>query len=118
MAVVIPFLGLRRPFCIWIVSQKRGAVDCGFATLLLMKKAMMVFGLVVGMASAQVDVSVAGLQVVDKGYKPEGDGENKGKELRAFNWNSGSRVALLLESKGKSIVGLDERGSTSALISR
>ena len=93
-------------------------MDCGFATLLLMKKAMMVFGLVVGMASAQVDVSVAGLQVVDKGYKPEGDGENKGKELRSFNWNSGSRVALLLESKGKSIVGLDERGSTSGLISR
>ena len=64
-----------------------------------------------GVSSAQVDVSVAGLQVVGKGYKPGGEANKNAQELRAFNWHTGTRVALLLTSKDKSIVNLDKDGS-------
>ena len=79
-----------------------------------MKKVLLTFGLAAlviatGSASAEVKMSVAGLQVVDDGYKVEG--EKGSAELRAFNWHRGTRVALLFKSEGKSIVKLDEKGS-------
>ena len=76
-----------------------------------MKRIFLILGLVGGLASAQIKVSVAGLQVVGEGYASEGAKVNQGGGLRAFNWRSGTKVALLLKSGPNSIVSLDRAGS-------
>ena len=75
-----------------------------------MKNIICAFGMLGGLASAQVEVKVAGLKVVGPAYKGEGDEKNN-SGLRAFNWSSGTKVALLLKSAEKSIVLLDKDGS-------
>lgn len=81
------------------------------ASISAMKHLMMLFGFAVSVASAQVDLSVIGLQVVGDGYSPAGGDRKMNQELRAFNWSKGTKVALLLKSQGKAIVALDEDGS-------
>ncbi len=78
-----------------------------------MKKLILLLALTGGFAVGQVGLSVAGLQVVKKGYQSEGDKDDKfgQSELRAFNWHAGTRVALMLVSEGKAIVSLDEDAS-------
>jgi len=70
---------------------------------------MMVFGLVAGVASGEVKVELAGLQVTATGYVPEG--ENEFNSLRAFNRQLGTKVGVLVTSSDKAIVKLDEEKS-------
>lgn len=75
----------------------------------------MVFGLVAGVASGEVKVELAGLQVTAKGYVPEG--ENEFNSLRAFNRQLGTKVGLLVTSSDKAIVKLDEEKSKVTVFS-
>jgi len=68
-----------------------------------MKRLFLLGILATGSAWSQVKVSVVGLKIVSKPYQEEGSDQ----ELRAFNWSAGTQVALLIESKGKSIVEMD-----------
>lgn len=79
--------------------------------IIVMKKAFVILGLAAGFASAQVDVSVAGVQVVGKGYTSDSEEKKMQADLRAFNWHSGTRIALLVTSKDKAIVNVDKDGS-------
>ena len=76
---------------------------------------MMVFGLVAGVASGEVKVELAGLQVTAKGYVPKG--ENEFNSLRAFNRQLGTKVGLLVTSSDKAIVKLDEEKSKVTVFS-
>ena len=76
---------------------------------------MMVFGLVAGVASGEVKVELAGLQVTANGYVPEG--ENEFNSLRAFNRQLGTKVGLLVTSSDKAIVKLDEEKSKVTVFS-
>ncbi len=77
-----------------------------------MRALFYILGLAAGIAPAQVEVSVAGIRVVGKGYRAEKEGQNlNGGELRAFNNFVGTSVGLLITSKEKVIVGIDEDGS-------
>lgn len=82
-----------------------------------MKYTLLILGMALGVVSAQLEVSVAGLQVVGEGYAPKGDDKKMGQELRAFNWNAGTKIALLVKSKGKTIIGMDEDGSKVTVFS-
>ncbi len=84
-----------------------GRQDC--VIIPRMGKTVLIFGLAAGMALGGVKVEVAGLQVTAKGYVPEG--ENDFRALRAFSWQAGTRVGLLVTSSDKTIVGLDEEKS-------
>ena len=75
----------------------------------------MVFGLVAGVASGEVKVELAGLQVTAKGYVPKG--ENEFNSLRAFNRQLGTKVGLLVTSSDKAIVKLDEEKSKVTVFS-
>ena len=75
----------------------------------------MVFGLVAGVASGEVKVELAGLQVTANGYVPEG--ENEFNSLRAFNRQLGTKVGLLVTSSDKAIVKLDEEKSKVTVFS-
>lgn len=92
-------------------QEKQVAIDEAVDRLIAMKKALMILGMTVGFAAAQVDVSVAGIQVVGKGYRSESEKEKMQADLRAFNWHSGTRIALLVTSKDKAIVNVDKDGS-------
>ena len=84
----------------------------GRASLVRMKALFCILGLAAGVAAAQVEVSVAGIRVVGKGYRAEQEDQKfKGDKLRAFNHFAGTSVGLLITSKEKVIVGLDEDGS-------
>lgn len=74
-----------------------------------MRRVVVIFGLAAGMTLGGVKVEVAGLQVTAKGYVPEG--EKDFSALRAFSWQAGTRVGLLVTSSDKTIVGLDEEKS-------
>ncbi|MFT6862941.1 MAG: hypothetical protein ACJAVK_001502 [Akkermansiaceae bacterium] len=87
------------------------------ASLFSMTVSLLFFGMALGVASGQLDVSVAGLQVVGEGYTPEVADKEMFQELRAFNWKAGTKVALLVKSKGKTIIGMDEEGSTVTVFS-
>ena len=76
---------------------------------------MMVFGLVAGVASGEVKVELAGLQVTAKGYVPKG--ENEFYSLRAVNRQLGTKVGLLVTSSDKAIVKLDEEKSKVTVFS-
>jgi len=81
-----------------------------------MRALFCILGLASGVAAAQVEVSVAGIRVVTKGHRAaQGDQKVKGDKLRAFNTFAGTSVALLITSKEKVIVGIDEDGSTIAV---
>ncbi len=81
----------------------------GRARLVSMRALFCILGLAVGVASAQVEVSVAGIRVVAKGYRSEQEDQKfKGDEVRAFNSFAGTSVGLLITSKEKVIVGMDE----------
>ena len=75
----------------------------------------MVFGLVAGVASGEVKVELAGLQVTAKGYVPKG--ENEFYSLRAVNRQLGTKVGLLVTSSDKAIVKLDEEKSKVTVFS-
>ena len=75
----------------------------------------MVFGLVAGVASGEVKVELAGLQVTANGYVPEG--ENEFHSLRAFNRQLGTKVGVLVTSSDKAIVKLDEEKSKVTVFS-
>ena len=87
------------------------------ASLIEMKNTVLIFGMALGVASAQLEVSVAGLQVVGEGYAPESEGKKMGQELRAFNQSSGTKIALLVKSKGKTIIGMNEDDSNVVVFS-
>ena len=81
----------------------------GRVSLVRMKALFCILGLAAGVAAAQVEVSVAGIRVVGKGYRAEQEDQKfKGGKLRAFNHFAGTSVGLLITSKEKVIVGLDE----------
>ena len=77
-----------------------------------MRALFCILGLAVGIAAAEVEVSAAGIRVVAKDYRAEQEDQKfKGGQLRAFNNFAGTSVGLLITSKEKVIVGIDEDGS-------
>ena len=89
--------------------EKKIVSRMGRARLVSMRALFCILGLAVGVASAQVEVSVAGIRVVAKGYRSEQEDQKfKGDEVRAFNSFAGTSVGLLITSKEKVIVGMDE----------
>ena len=70
---------------------------------------MTVFFLITGTTLADVTVKAIGLQIVEDGYRGNGQGEND--ELRAFYLSRGVNVALLLKTAEKSLIRIDEKTS-------
>lgn len=74
-----------------------------------MKKFAIAMGLLTGVVSGEMKVEVSGIRVVGKGYSSRKDAMSD--EIKAFNWSSGTSVALLVKSDGAKIVSLNEKKS-------
>jgi len=74
-----------------------------------MKKVAIAIGLWTGVVCGEMKVEVSGIRVVTEGYSSKKDAMMG--EIRAFNWSSGTSVALLVKSEGAKIVSLDEKKS-------
>lgn len=94
-----------------LAREKGFASDAQPASFWVMKFTICFLSLVLGVATAQVEVSVSGLQVVGPGYVPEGEDNKMMDELQAFNGFSGTKVGVLVKTKEKSIVNLDQEKS-------
>jgi len=73
------------------------------------RKFLFALGCLAGLAPlAKAEVSVAGLRIVGEAY-----GEDNGMGLRAFNWNPGSYLALLLVHEDGGLIDFDANASIS-----
>jgi len=77
------------------------------SNVLSLVRFLFVCGCLVGLAPlAKAKVSVAGMRIVGEAY-----GEDNGMGLRAFNWNTGSYLALLLVHEEGGLIDFDANAS-------